>query len=161
MKKKPLADAQHALWSQDAHQLQKLWASKPDLNHPDAQGRTLLAEAVLEKRADVVKLLLEHGADPRLADHDGMTPLHFAAQEHQPELVQLLLDKGAQVDARDRQGNTPLFRALTTFRGEADGNAIWTLLLAGADKTLKNAHNVSPEDLSKQPSNYDLGQFFR
>jgi uncharacterized protein len=161
MKKKPHADAQHALWSGDAHQIQKLWASKPDLNQTDDQGRTLLAEAVLEKRADVVKQLLEHGADPKRADHEGMTALHFAAQEHQPELVQLLLDKGALVDARDRLGNTPLFRALTTFRGEAEGNAIWALLLAGADRAAKNTHGVSPLDLSKGVSNYDLGQFFR
>ena len=161
MKKKPQADAQHAIWSGDPRALEKLWASKPDLNHAEPDGRTLLIEAVLEKRLDVAKLLLEHGADPKRADHDGATALHFAAQEQQPELVQLLIDKGAAIDAQDRLGNTPLFRALTTFRGEAEGNAIWALLLAGADRKLKNTHGVSPEDLSRQPSNYDLGQFFR
>lgn len=161
MKKKPLADPLHALWSGDPQQLQKLWDSKADLNRPDEHGRTLLIEAVLEKRGDLAALLLEHGADPKRADHEGNTALHFAAQEHQPELVQLLLDKGAVVDAQDRLGNTPLARALSTFRGEAEGNAIWALLLAGADRTVKNTHGVSPEAMSKQVSNYDLGQFFR
>jgi ankyrin repeat protein len=76
-------------------------------------------------------------------------------------LVQLLIDKGAVVDAQDRLGNTPLARALSTYRGEAEGNAIWALLLAGADRTVKNTHGLSPLDLSKKVSNYDLGQFFR
>lgn len=161
MKKKPQADPQHALWSGDPHQLQKLWESKADLNHPDADGRTLLIEAAIEKRVDLAKLLLEHGADPHHADRDGSTALHFAAQEHLPDLVQLLIDHGAKLDAVDRLGNTPLFRALSTYRGQAEGNAIWALLLAGADRTHKNTHGVSPEDLARQPSNYDLGQFFR
>ena len=161
MKKKPATDPQHALWSGDPLQLQKLWDSKVDLNAPDEHGRTLLIEAVLEKRADVVTLLLEHGADPKRADHDGNTALHFAAQEHQSAMVQLLIDKGALIDAQDRLGNTPLARALSTYRGEEEGNAIWALLLAGADRTVKNTHGISPLEASKRVSNYDLGQFFR
>ena len=161
MKKKPQADAQHALWSGDPQQLQKLWNSKADLDHSDADGRTLLIEATLEKRADLAKLLIEHGADVSRADRDGSTALHFAAQEHLPDLVQLLIDHRAPLDAADRLGNTPLSRALSTYRGQAEGNAIWALLLAGADRAKKNTHGVSPEDLGRQPSNYDLGQFFR
>ncbi len=161
MKKKPTEDPLHALWSGDAHAIDKLLHSKVDLNKADPQGRTLLIETVLEKRADLVKILLEHGADPKLFDREHATALHFAAAAHQPEIVQLLLDKGAVVDAKDHAGNTPLFKALSTYRGDANGDAIWALMLAGADRTIKNDHDVSPEDLSKQPSNYDLGQFFR
>ena len=65
------------------------------------------------------------------------------------------------IDPKDHLGNTPLFKAITTFRGDADGNAIWALLLVGADRTIKNTHGVSPEDLSRGVSSYDLGQFFR
>lgn len=160
MKKKPQEDPLHALWSGDPQAIDKLLHSKVDLNHADAQGRTLLMEVVLEKRADLAKLLLAHGVDAKAADKDGATALHFAAQAHLPELVQLLLEK-APVDPKDHLGNTPLFRALSNFRGEANGDAIWALMLAGADKTIKNTHGVSPEDLSKGVSNYDLGQFFR
>ncbi len=161
MKKKPQEDALHALWGGDAHAIEKLFASKPDLNKVDGEGRTLLMEAVMEKRADLVKLLLEHGADPKLADKEHTTPLHLAALAHQPEIVQLLIDKGAVVDAKDNLGNTPLAKALSNFRGEAEGDAIWALLLAGASGDVKNTHGVTPRDLSKQPSNYDLPQFFR
>lgn len=161
MKKKAHADPLPTLKSGDAHAIHRLLHSDVDLNQLDAQGRSLLIEATLEKRADLVKILLEHGGDPKLADHEGETALHFAAQAQQAEIVQLLIDKGAPVDAKDHAGNTPLFKALTTYRGEADGNAIWALLLAGADRTIKNARGVSPEDLGQGSSNYDLGQFFR
>lgn len=161
MKKKPQEDPLHALWSGDPLAIAKLFRSNVNPNQADPQGRTLLMEVVLEKRADLVKLLLEHGADPKLCDRDGSTALHFAAQSHLPEIVQLLLDKGAPIDATDHLGNSPLFKALSTYRGQADGNAIWALVLGGADRMLKNTHGVSPEDLSHQVSAYDPGQFFR
>jgi ankyrin repeat protein len=161
MKKKPQEDPLHALWSGDAHAIDKLFRSKIDLNAVDAHGQTLLMECVLEKREDLVELLLEHNADPKRRDRDQATALHFAAAAHLPRAVQLLLDKGAEVDAQDNLGNTPLFKALSTYRGDANGDAIWALMLAGADRALKNSHGQSPEQLAKQPSNYDLGQFFR
>ena len=161
MKKKPQAEPLEALWSGDPLAIEKLLHSKVNLNQVDSQGRTLLIEAVLEKRADLVKLLLENGSDATVADHDGSTALHYAAQAQLPEIVQLLLDKGAPIDAKDHLGSTTLFKALSTFRGEADGDAIWALLLAGADGKVKNAHAISPEDLARGVSNYDRGRFFR
>ena len=161
MKKKPQEDPLHALWSGDAHAIEKLFHSKVDLNQADPEGRTLLMEAVLEKRADLVKLLLEHKVAALRHDREPNTALHFAAMAHQTAIVQLLIDHGAVIDAKDHLGNTPLARALSTYRGEDEGNAIWALLLSGADRTVKNTHDISPEDLAKTPSNYDLGQFFR
>lgn len=161
MKKKPKEELMHALWGGDPVAIEKVLSAKADVNHADAEGRTPLMEVVLEKRLDLAKLLLDHGANPNLADHEGFTALHFAAQAHLPELTQLLIDKGAAVDARNHHGDTPLFRALSNYRGEADGNAIWALLLAGSDRTIKNERGVSPEDLARAPSSWDLGQFFR
>lgn len=160
-KKKPTEDLLHALWGGDAQAIEKVFKSGVDLNVRDHQGRTLLMEATLEKRADLVKQLLVHGADATLADHEGTTALHLAAHSHQPEIAQLLVDAHAVVDARDHLGHTPLFEALSTYKGDRDGDAIYVLLLAGADKRIKDLHGVSPEDLSNEPSNYDLGQFFR
>ena len=49
----------------------------------------------------IVRLLLEHGADPTAQEINwiGGTPLHWAS-ERQPEIVQLLIDAGADVNAR-------------------------------------------------------------
>ncbi|MBK7860867.1 MAG: ankyrin repeat domain-containing protein [Archangiaceae bacterium] len=161
MKKKPQEDPLQVLWSGDPRAIEIMLHHKVDLNHTGPDGRTLLMETVLEKRADLAKLLLENGVDVKRQDREGETALHFAAQAHLAEVVQLLIDKGAVIDAKDHRDETPLFKALSTFRGEAEGNAVWALMLAGADRSVKNVHGVSPEDLAKRPSNYDLGQFFR
>lgn len=52
------------------------------------------------------RLLLEHGADPRCADSLGWTPLHRAAALRNPSLVRLLLQVGADPAARNAHGET-------------------------------------------------------
>ena len=43
-------------------------------------GRTPLFCAIEGENVDVVKYLLDHGADQDKADHEGLTPLHSAAE---------------------------------------------------------------------------------
>jgi hypothetical protein len=57
----------------------------------------------------VVKVLLEHGADPRLFDAAGCTALYSAAQKGRADCVRLLLDAHADATKADHTcGNTPL-----------------------------------------------------
>jgi len=61
------------------------------------------------ERAEALKTLLNHGADPNLADRDGATPLTTAAGMYGGlELVQLLLDHHADPNKPDSQGLPPL-----------------------------------------------------
>ena len=61
------------------------------------------------ERAEALKTLLNHGADPNLADRDGDTPLTTAARMYGGlELVQLLLDHHADPNKPDSQGLPPL-----------------------------------------------------
>jgi ankyrin repeat protein len=48
----------------------------------------------------LVKLLIEHDADPNVQLQDGDTPLMQAARLGQADIVELLLQHGAQPDAR-------------------------------------------------------------
>ncbi|HXY35748.1 MAG TPA: ankyrin repeat domain-containing protein, partial [Planctomycetaceae bacterium] len=68
------------------------WVSKRD----DKYG-TLLNTAISATAKDVVKWLLEHGADVNAADKDQRTPLELAAARpaisHDPEIVELILQK--------------------------------------------------------------------
>lgn len=60
-----------------------LTCTKVDVNHINNLGWTALLEAVIltdggQKHQEVVRLLLEHGADPMIADREGVTPLQHA-----------------------------------------------------------------------------------
>ena len=50
---------------------------------------------------DVIRLLLQHGADVNASGRDGTTPLMYAVKYGDWEAICLLLRKGANVDARD------------------------------------------------------------
>lgn len=65
--------------------------------------------------ADIVKLLVDHGADIAAHDENRWTPLHLAAYcgGAVSETVQLLLECGADATARDRSNKTPLHLALS------------------------------------------------
>jgi ankyrin repeat protein len=61
-------------------------------------GWTPLHVAVATGQADVVRLLVEAGADPSARTEHGRTPLHVALQ-HCPHMVDVLRGLGAVVDA--------------------------------------------------------------
>ncbi|MEP7362901.1 MAG: ankyrin repeat domain-containing protein [Acidobacteriota bacterium] len=67
-----------------------------------------LAHACQYGRAEVIGLLLEHGADLRFEEGTGMPPLHWAIIGDQVEVVKLLLIRGADVTARNAYGGTAL-----------------------------------------------------
>jgi ankyrin repeat protein len=102
-------------------------------------------------------VLIRHGANPNAQDKSLETPLHFAVYEYQLAAAQRLIEGGADPNAQDDHGNTPLWRAVFESRGR--GDMIKLLVSAGADKTLKNRHGVSPKDLANTIGNYDVSAF--
>ncbi len=129
------------------------------VNSRDKMGRTPLMEAVIINNFAICKYLVEVGADINLQENGGWTALHFAAQEYSYEITKYLIENNAGVDFKDNFGNTPLFRAL--FNSKGKGDVIKILLSKGADKDSKNNSGVSPYDLAKQVTNYNLLQFFQ
>lgn len=68
---------------------------------------TVLMAAVQAKNADVVKQLLEHGADPNLQNSRGDTVLHFAMRVKDSDIIELLNKYQADSEIRNRMGMTP------------------------------------------------------
>jgi F-type H+-transporting ATPase subunit beta len=71
-------------------------------------AETPLWAAVLTDFPDVVRYLLEHGADPNVRGALGHTPLHVAAMRGWPHLVKMLLSCGADPRLEDKAGRTAL-----------------------------------------------------
>ena len=68
---------------------------------------TPLHSAAAGSHPGIVKLLLEHGADPNAAQDGGFTPLHSAAQNDDRESVEALLEAGADPALANDEGKTP------------------------------------------------------
>ena len=69
-----------------------------DVNALDCKNRTPVHRAVAKGHSDVVRVLLDHGANPDPDDDCGLKPLHLAASGNHASVVKLLLESG--VDAK-------------------------------------------------------------
>ena len=89
--------------------IQDMIKSIPNVNISNSEGYTYLMIAVMQHKADVVKLLLEAGADPNIGRRDGVRPLaavFLKRTEHRQEIVRLLVDHGADPSLCSRPGQT-------------------------------------------------------
>ena len=68
---------------------------------------TPLHSAAAGSHSGIVKLLLEHGADPNAAQDGGFTPLHSAANNDDRESAEALLEAGADPTLKTDDGRTP------------------------------------------------------
>ena len=74
-------------------------------NLKDEDGNSVLTVSCSYGLLDIVKLLLQKGADPNIQNNDGNTPLIEACYGNFPNIVELLLEKGADPNIQDNNGN--------------------------------------------------------
>ncbi|MBL8341958.1 MAG: ankyrin repeat domain-containing protein [Rubrivivax sp.] len=75
--------------------------NKVPIDHVNRLGWTALLEAVIlgdggPRHTEIVRLLIQHGANVNLADHQGVTPLAHARQRKQQAIVALLEKAGGR-----------------------------------------------------------------
>jgi uncharacterized protein len=93
----------------------------------DKDGTTALVEAIKgnERRSlEVVKTLIEFGADVNVPNPVGNTALHTAAARGFTTVVQVLVDHGAKLNARNRRGQSPLAFAASEPREGGRGGPV-------------------------------------
>ena len=82
-----------------------------ELNHKGRNEHTALHCAVKENHKDVVRVLIDAGADIVAKDDGGLSPLHWACTGKVGEngkiaIVKMLVEAGADVRATDSEGDT-------------------------------------------------------
>jgi hypothetical protein len=77
---------------------EQLLALKVDVNKPDVTGRTALHWAVDNADMDLVRLLLDNGANPNAYTRNGLSILVFPVLRGETNLKQLLYQHGAKLD---------------------------------------------------------------
>jgi ankyrin repeat protein len=134
--------------------VQEILKYKPDANSRGQDGTTALIaclQAYHYKDKDVnlkevVRILVDAGADPNIADNKGKTPL--IANSRDLEIAQMLIAHGANVNAQASDGFTPLLNAGTV-------ELTRLLLEHGADPFAKTEQGKTALDWAKQMNRKD------
>jgi N-acyl-D-amino-acid deacylase len=124
------------------------------VNARDDDGSTPLMHAALNGDPNTVKLLLERGANPNLANYEGATALLWAVDDLNK--VKLLLAAGADVNAKAKHGATALLAACLRF---GSGPVVTELLNHHADANVIDDNGSTP--LIRAASSGDTGDIIQ
>ncbi|MDH3633685.1 MAG: ankyrin repeat domain-containing protein [Gammaproteobacteria bacterium] len=156
-----------ALWHSADQGLEKTTAlliasGEIDVNRKDINGHSALAQAVIHGHFKLVRLLIEHGADPTTRTQEGNTLVMLAVLSQSPEIVEFLLNRGIEMgvrdidlNARDNVGETALMMAAAT----AQDQVIEVLLHAGADPQLRNNEDLNAFQIATNAGHRDTARF--
>jgi ankyrin repeat protein len=111
----------------------------------DGNGNTALIKAVAnEKRVEIVRRLLEAGANVNASNNHGVTALMVAAKGGSEQMVQALLDKRPNLEARSDDGES----ALLIASREGFTSIVQLLLECGAECVLGYPRGSTPQDVA-------------
>lgn len=135
------AEIHTAVESGDLTQIQSLIDSDTGcLELKNEHGLNPLNLASYLGKAEIVKLLLDAGADINAGDFENSQPLHNAAVSGNVDTLRVLLEHKGNIDARDDYQMTPLHFALNFRKPEAAR----FLVEQGADVNARNHHGGTP-----------------
>ena len=99
----------------------------------DKSGRTALhfAAGSSDNSCEILRCLIENGADIDKGRNDNQTPLMIAAQKGHVSVATFLIEHGANVDLQDENGNTALHHTL--YGSDVSCEILSCLTGSGAD----------------------------
>ncbi|KAL3432156.1 ankyrin repeat-containing domain protein [Aspergillus tetrazonus] len=90
--------------------VRRLLERKPPLDVLTDTGETLLQVSV-HNGDELVRMLLDAGADPEQENGEGLTVINTAVLQQQSDVVKLLIDRGVNINHRDNAGWCPVHDA--------------------------------------------------
>ncbi len=121
----------------------------------EKSGASPLYDAARMGTYDMVKSLVNYGADPNVATKAGLTPMHQAAARGNLDMVKDLVQAGAEVNAVAENGRTPIFYAAE--RGKA--STVNFLLEKKAEVNLADKNGITPLHCAASSGNVALVKF--
>jgi len=135
-------------------------AFEADVNFKDQYGQTPLEIAIDSNDINIIKLLIEKGADINFVRPPGFTYLMTVIRKIRSgdtdEVPMLLIEKGATLDNQITAGGFLGYTALMFAAEHNLINVVKLLLEKGANKTLKNAKGKTALDLASTNEMRDL-----
>lgn len=130
-----------AVKKNDLTSIKELIGANQQLVHAkDSTGRTPLHWACRGVHYDVLKFLVEKGADVNALDHNGIPPLTSVASRNHREAVEYLLDHGAKTEAgNNNQSSAILYAVRPEYREVLD-----LLVKNGASLEVRNDYQRTP-----------------
>lgn len=130
-----------------------------DINQTYSDKETLLLRAAAWDDLEIVKVLIEKGADPNIPEKDQFSPFLFAVMNGSIPMVQFLHDHGADIHAVDCYGNNALGRALFCSKSTSFHITLYLLRL-GVDPDRPNNYGNSARKTAMIISNYDFRSLY-
>jgi len=129
-----------------------------DINWKDSkmEGVTALHEAARRGNIEIVRYLLQNGADINSKNYNGLTPLHIAAYCGENIIVNTLISEGAKVNIKAKDNITPLHSAASM--GHQD--TVELLIKNGAEVHTRSSKDaLTPLDFATRERHQDVAEF--
>jgi ankyrin repeat protein len=133
-----------AIMAEDAAKVEDLLAAGANPNAHDNKGNALLPMAAMSGQTEIVRLLLDEGADVNItmkSSSSGKTALMQAAINNRSEIVELLITEGADVNQTESDSGYSALHFATQGSSET---SVKTLLENGADPNLQAKDGRAP-----------------
>ncbi|WP_265035252.1 MULTISPECIES: ankyrin repeat domain-containing protein [unclassified Wolbachia] len=147
-----------AIGNSDLNKVRGLVAQGANIDTNDKNGNTLLYSAAEIGDLNLVKLLLDNGANIEAKNGEYQaTPLHGAVENYRIDVVKLLLNRGANVNAEDKDNWTPLHYA-------ADTNSldiVKVLVDAHANLDARSDYGKAPLDIAKDKGHSSIVNYLK
>jgi hypothetical protein len=121
-----------------------------DPNELDNNGNTALW--YIRDRLDILRLLIDNGADLNLQNRKGETILHGAVLSGVKKMVPILLEAGANPNIQDSEGYTALHDSVSNMTPDPD--IINLLLEYGANPNIRNDDGETAVDIAQSYDSY-------